>query len=322
MSLEVGLKKIRLVVLEDYLALVLGLGDPGSRWMFSEPDLLQRVWPFHLRLGIWTFHHSLASTLPLHWVFEHGFQMRLSFPIPQCLRPWCLLSRFPQRATHVLKIYLARLLGRSDAVATHQARDLECFAGGSNIPWNPLTIFHPDLIANSTAAVPSLILRTALSAIPSISDLCGVDLQWFQERSSRFAKFQGIVSVSDFWFPRRLQGSFCFTWVFSTVLVPLQRSMTLSRFTSLTQNFVIRGYQITKNFRSGHDWTRAYSARSPHNFGSQADIATSALREVSKDAMLTRYHFCSRLWKYFMRRTGSVSVFCDTFIYQVLLELF
>ena len=52
MSLEVGLKKIRLFLLEDVLILLLGLGDPGLRWMFSEPDLLQRGSPFHLRLGI------------------------------------------------------------------------------------------------------------------------------------------------------------------------------------------------------------------------------------------------------------------------------
>ena len=52
MSLEVGLKKIRLILLEDFLVLLLGLGDPGLRWMFSEPDLFQRVLPFHLRLGI------------------------------------------------------------------------------------------------------------------------------------------------------------------------------------------------------------------------------------------------------------------------------
>ena len=52
MSLEVGLKKIRLILLEDFLVLLLGLGDPGLRWMVSESDLLQRVLPFHLRVGI------------------------------------------------------------------------------------------------------------------------------------------------------------------------------------------------------------------------------------------------------------------------------
>ena len=31
--------------------------------------------------------------------------------------------------------------------SSHQTRDLECFADSSNIPWNPLTILCPDLIA-------------------------------------------------------------------------------------------------------------------------------------------------------------------------------
>ena len=61
----VGLKKMRLVLLQDFLVLLLGVGDTGSRWMFSEPNLLQRVLPFHLRLGK-TFHHSWALTLPFH----------------------------------------------------------------------------------------------------------------------------------------------------------------------------------------------------------------------------------------------------------------
>ena len=42
MSLEVGLKKIHLILLEDYPVLLLGLGYPGLRWMFSEPDLTRR----------------------------------------------------------------------------------------------------------------------------------------------------------------------------------------------------------------------------------------------------------------------------------------
>ena len=43
MSLEVGLKKIRLILHEDFLVLLLGLGNPRLRCMVSEPDLLQRV---------------------------------------------------------------------------------------------------------------------------------------------------------------------------------------------------------------------------------------------------------------------------------------
>ena len=43
--------------------------------------------------------------------------------------------------------------------------------------WNLPTIFHPDLIATILPDVPSFTLRTALSAIPFVSDLCGVDVQ-------------------------------------------------------------------------------------------------------------------------------------------------
>ena len=43
--------------------------------------------------------------------------------------------------------------------------------------------FRPD--CSNTAEVPSFTLRTALAAIPLVSDLCGVDVQLFQERSSQ-----------------------------------------------------------------------------------------------------------------------------------------
>ena len=41
--------------------------------------------------------------------------------------------------------------------------------------------WKPD--CNNIADVLFLVLRTALSAIPFVFDLCGVDVQWFQERS-------------------------------------------------------------------------------------------------------------------------------------------
>ena len=59
---------------------------------------------------------------------------------------------------------------------SHQTRDLECFTDRYSIPWKLPTNFHLDPIATS-AEVPSFTLRTALSAIPSVSDLCGVDVQ-------------------------------------------------------------------------------------------------------------------------------------------------
>ena len=59
-------------------------------------------------------------------------------------------------------------------VSSHQTRDLEFFADSSSIPWNPLTIFRPDLIA-TVPQRPSFTLRTALSAILLVSDLCVFD---------------------------------------------------------------------------------------------------------------------------------------------------
>ena len=105
-----GLKKTRLILL-------LGLGDPRSRWIFSEPDSSRE---FYWSIRDWGYeivHNSLASTLPLHWVFQHGFQMRPPSPILQCLRPKCLLSRFLPHTKHNRGIYLARLEDKIDGVS-------------------------------------------------------------------------------------------------------------------------------------------------------------------------------------------------------------
>ena len=108
-------------------------------------------------------------------------------------------------------------------VSSQLTRDLECSAESSSTPWNPPTILLSRHDCNSTADVPSWTLRTALSAIPFVSDLCDVDVQWFQESSSQdFAKFQRIVSVNDFWFPRRLQ-------VLQRALLGLLRSCCITR---------------------------------------------------------------------------------------------
>ena len=117
MSLVVRLKKTRLILREDYLILLLCLGCPGLRWMFSEPDLFQKVWLFHLRLGIWK--------CPPFWCVNTSFALSLrawssdaSSPPILCLQPSCLLSMFFPRTAHVQEIYLARLWDRIDAVST------------------------------------------------------------------------------------------------------------------------------------------------------------------------------------------------------------
>ena len=52
---------------------------------------------------------------------------------------------------------------------------------------------RPD--GNNTAEARSFTLRTALSAIPFVSDLCGVDVQGFQERSSQALSSSKELSV-------------------------------------------------------------------------------------------------------------------------------
>ena len=51
MIVDVGWKKTRLILLKEYLVLLLCLGDPELRCMFSDPNLLQKFLLFHLRLG-------------------------------------------------------------------------------------------------------------------------------------------------------------------------------------------------------------------------------------------------------------------------------
>ena len=122
--------------------------------------------------------------------------------------------------------------------------------------------FRPD--CNNTAEVPSFTLRTALSAIPFVSDLCGVVRTTIPGKIfTSFAEFQGIVSVNDFRLPIRLQEllqaplcflrSFCFARIRldplgGQVLHHDCRSMIVSRSTSFTDNLVICCNQVTKIF--------------------------------------------------------------------------
>ena len=55
-SLEVVEVETLLILQENLSDLLLVLGDPVQRWMFSVPDLLQQILFVHLRLEIWIFH--------------------------------------------------------------------------------------------------------------------------------------------------------------------------------------------------------------------------------------------------------------------------
>ena len=128
-----------------------------------------------------------------------------------------------------------------------------------------------------------------------------------------FAKFQRIVSVSDFRLPISGSKNFCkllcVSWeVFCFGRIRLDPlggkvlhhdciSMIVSRFTSFTDNFVIGCNQITKIFSTRYGSANASSARGPCNFGPLTDLAISVLREMSINTVFTQIltSLCSRL---------------------------
>ena len=201
-------------------------------------------------------------------------------------------------------------------VSFHQTRDLECFADRYNVPRNPPTNFHQDLIA-TILQMPLL----SLYALSLSNPMCFRSV-WCRRTMipgkifTTFAEFQGIVSLNDFWLPIGLQKlvqaplcflrSFCFARI---CLDPLGGqvlhhdciSMIVSRFTSFTEYFVICCNQITKNFCTWYHSANTSSARGPCNFGPLADLAISVFREVSINTVFTQIRTSRRLHKDFLR---------------------
>ena len=120
---------------------------------------------------------------------------------------------------------------------------------------------------------------------------------------SGFAKFKGIVSVNDFRLPVRLQEllqaplcflrSFCFARIRldplgGQVLHHDSISMTVSRSTTITENFVICFNQVSKIFCTKYGSANASFARGPCNVGPLADLAISVLREVCVNTVFTQ----------------------------------
>ena len=102
---------------KNFLFLSLVQDDPWLMWMVSDVDFLQGFDCLICDREYENCHLSLASTLLLHWAFWRGVLMRPSPPILQCLRPWCLLSRFSPRIMHNREVCLARLLGQIDVIS-------------------------------------------------------------------------------------------------------------------------------------------------------------------------------------------------------------
>ena len=124
-----------------------------------------------------------------------------------------------------------------------------------------------------------------------------------------FAKCQVIVRVNNLrlpiWLQEQLQAPLCFlrSFCFARIrLVPLGGqvlhhdcvAMVVSRFAIFTENFVVCGYQITKNLSTKYGSTIASSAWGPCNIGPITDPAISVFREVSVNTVFTQILTCRR----------------------------
>ena len=226
--------------------------------------------------------------------------MRQSPPIPQCLRPRCLLSRFS-----ACNAYPKNFPGKTFEL-NWCSRDRSLA--------EPPPIRHEILNVSQIAVTfhglrPPFFIQTWLqhyrrcplldSAHYSLSKpMCFRSVRCWRTMIpgkifTSFAKFQGIVSVNDFRFPLGfqdlLQASLCFLWSFCLARICLDPlsgqvlhhdciSVIVSRFTSFTENFVICCYQVTKIFCTKYGSAIASSARSPCNFGPFTDLANFGLK--------------------------------------------
>ena len=167
-----------------------------------------------------------------------------------------------------------------------------------------------------TADVPSLSLRTAISALSFVSDLCGVDVHWFQDNSSQELPNSKELSVSMtfgflvgsrnfmklfwvFWEDFVLHGWDCSHWVAKSCTTTACQWLFRDSFCSL-RTLWSGSHQISEIFRSGHDYTSASSAENPCYIGLQAYFTIWILRKVREGAVFARirFHACSRLhWR-------------------------
>ena len=147
----------RLIILEDFLVLLLGLGCPRLRWMFSEPDLFLCIESSSMDFRcVHLFQFSMSATkmspfqiLPRKRHNRGILLVRLSCRT-DCSRDRSLAEiKGDIRSSNQMELLVPSMVRRIAVreELSHHTRDLLWFADSSNIPWNPRTIFHPDLIA-------------------------------------------------------------------------------------------------------------------------------------------------------------------------------
>ena len=183
----------------------------------------------------------------------------------------------------------------SHVVSSHETRDPECFADSSNIPWNPPTIRCPELIDCPDPICVALTYNDSRIVLPRIRQI----LKNIQCKSLLASSAAPGTSLGSSGSPEKIL--FYTGTTVSTVLpnlVPQRRiDDCCAIHTSFMENIVIRSYQITNIFRSGHDCTSTSSARSSRYFCLEADIAIRVRRKVRVGTKLTRtrFHLCSPL---------------------------
>ena len=97
MSHETVVKETLLILQENFFDLLLELGGPVSRWMFSVPNLLQWIWFVHLRLETW------ISPFWVEYYFHFIESFRVDFPcvhrfqLLNVCKPLCHPSKFSPR---------------------------------------------------------------------------------------------------------------------------------------------------------------------------------------------------------------------------------
>ena len=169
---------------------------------------------------------------------------------------------------------------------------------------------RPD--CNRTADVPSFTLRTAVSAIPLVSDLCGVDVQWFQVNSSQDLPNSKELSVSMTFGFLVDSKNFCklfsaswevFVWHGYDYIHCVAKSCTTTAYRWLCRD----SHPSLRTLWSAVSKSPKCSALGttvPVRFLQEAHVILlltqiSQFRSLGKrvkNAVLTRYHFCSRLW--------------------------
>ena len=186
-------------------------------------------------------------------------------------------------------------------------------------------IWPPSPDCSNTADVPSFTRRTALSAMPFVSDRWGVDVPWFHDKTSH--AFPNSIELSVYTtfgacddsknFLKKKFPSHVNIFFARIRLNPLSGlyhdcvSVIVSRFTSFVENLMICRYQVTKLFCSRWSFASASSARGFCYLGSQASVAIWVLREVSKNTVLPR--LCCHSRRMFRIRVLRNVCWCTNF---------